>query len=341
MRSRDVQWRQVRTGGLLLAALTVVLAAIFFMDVLVREITEGPVLTVRASEARALEPGATVWVSGVEGGRVLSIRFLPPVPPSPSAGGGASRGGATRDGRTPGGARAAPPGADGRVVIRAVLREGAARTLRADASARIQPAALLSPSVLVLDPGRSADTPFDFSDTLRARSTVSREDVTAAADSLARRLSRLEPLARRLAGRIREGPGTLAALLRDGETRRSLRRHLGGLAALAGEASRGGAVRLARDTVLRARLGRIAARVEDLETGDVRGEIRRLATELGELRTRLRRLESRADAGRGSVGRWLRDEAVRRELRALRGSLEELPGVLLRSPLRWLRIRPF
>lgn len=342
MSSRDVQWKQVQAGGLLLAAVTLVLAAIFFMDVLVREMSEGPELMVRAPEARVLEPGAAVWISGVPGGRVVSIRLLPPGAGSPAAAGDQdvpkrrSRGEAAPGGERTAGTRLGEP-----VLIRAVLTEEAARTLRADASARIQPAALLSPPVLSIDPGRSAGASFDFSDTLRARPTASRREVTAAADSLAHRLTALQPLVLRLQDRITDGPGTVAALLRDGETRRSLRRQLDALAQLAREADQESAARLARDTLLRARLHRIAARVSDLEPGDTGAEIRRLAAELGELRSRLRQLESRVDAGRGSVGRWLRDEALDRELRKLRISLEELPGVLLRSPGRWLRIGLF
>ena len=139
-------WRSVRTGVLQIALLVAVAAAVFSLDVLLRELAEGPELVVRATAARELTPGAEVWVAGVPAGRVTAVRF---------------REGAGRE---------AP------VVVRTVLREGAAATLRSDASAAIHGSALLEPSVVAVDPG-TASTPYDFADTLRARTQIGRAHV--------------------------------------------------------------------------------------------------------------------------------------------------------------------
>ena len=77
---------------------------------------------VTAPKARGLIPGAEVWVAGARAGRVLSIRFA-----DASAG-------------------------SERVIVDAVLFTEIAYLLRADATARIAPSALLAPFGPLFDP---------------------------------------------------------------------------------------------------------------------------------------------------------------------------------------------
>lgn len=306
-------WSRLRTGAALIAGLAVVLAAVFFSDVVLRELSEGPQLTVTAAEARDLEPGASVWVAGVPAGRVTSVRF-----------------------REAGGEDRQP------VVVRAVLREDAAGILRADASAQIRTSALLAPAVLALDPGRSGRA-FDPGDTLRARPGPDREEIRARADSLAGALAALAPLADSLRTRLEEGPGTLAALRRDDALRADLRRAGESLRGLTREASRGSAAKLARDTATRAALGRTTERLRRLaEEADGRAApADSAARALGALLVRLDTLSRRLDAGRGTAGRLLRDRALQRERRRLEATMDSLRAELLADPFRWLRFRLF
>lgn len=302
-------WSAVRTGVLQIALVAAVAASVFFLDLVLREAAEGPELFVRAPEARELTPGAEVWVAGVPAGRVTAVRF----------GDGA--------------------GEEAPVLIRTVLRGEAASTLRSDASATIRQSALLAPSVVAVSPGR-APTPFDFADTLRARPLVGGEEVGARLDSLAGELEALRPLGRRLARRIEEGPGTMAALRSD----TVLSRELEGLAdrvdALAGRVPSGSAARLAADDSLAAtwdsvarRARRIARGIEE-GAGPVRAALDSLAASASAVG---RRMEER----RGSLARFLGDGALARELRTMRARTDSLRRELLAEPLRWLRFRLF
>lgn len=309
----ELPWSRLRTGTALIAGLAAALAAIFFSDVVVREITEGPELTVTADEARDLEPGSAVWVAGVPAGRITSVRFR----------------------------RAGPQGRQP-VVVRAVLRQDAAGILRADASAQIRASALLAPAVLALDPGR-APAPYDPVDTLRADPGPDRAEIRAQADSLAGALEGLVPLADSLRDRLEEGPGTLAALRGDDALRADLRRAGERGLALARDASDGSAAKLARDTAARAALARTVDVLRGLAERGRAGEAGAdsLARRLGATLDRLDRLGRHLDAGRGTAGRLLRDRALERERGRFRAKMDSLRAELLADPLMWLRFRLF
>lgn len=307
--SRGASWRQLRTGALLLVGLAAAGLSVFFMDEVERELAAGPRLTVAAPEARDLQPGAPVWLAGVPAGRVTRIRFRP-----------------------------AGEADDRRVLIRAELRPDAAGLLRSDASAAVRTPALLEPPVLAVDPGTSP-VPFDPADTLSAERRVDVRNVMARADSLVGRLRALRPLGRELTGRLEDGPGTLAALRRDPATSRRLRAALRRGAALARSAGDGSAALLASDSTLGLRWGRIRRRAGRVAAGAE--EAAALAGELRGLTGRLSRLEARLDSARGSLGRFLHDDALRRERRLLEARMDSVRVELLADPLRWLRIRLF
>lgn len=309
-------WAQVRTGVLLTALLAAVLTGIFMLDVVLREMSEGPELTVAAGQARDLEPGSAVWVAGIPAGRVTAIRFQP-----------------------------AEPGGERRVVVRAVLLSDAAETMRADASAVVRSSALMAPAVVAVDPGEAPEA-FDFGDTLAATFRVGQEEVMARADSLARRIEGLAPLARRLQSRLSDGPGTLASLASDPSPVEALREAADRLRAVEG----GTAVRLAADTGLHRTLTSILERgrslgLEPADGGpeDASGKVglEELQRELESVERRLRRLEARMAAGRGSAARFLTDRALDRERRLLEARMDSVRAELLAEPLRWLRFRLF
>lgn len=302
-------WRRLRLGALLLAGLTLAAVAVFFMEDVSREIGAGPSLFVAAAEARELAPGAAVWVAGVPAGRVTRIRFRP-----------------------------MEDAAERPVLIRAELRSDAARLLRADASVSVRVAALLEPAILAVDPG-TAPTRLDLRDTLDARPLIDAEDILARADTLGERMDSLSPLARRLAGRLEEGPGSLASLRADTATVRRLAGALREGAALARAAGEGSGALLASDTALLARWERIRERSGRVAASG--REAASLAREMSRLASRLSRLEGRLDSARGSLGRFLGDEALGRERRLLEARLDSVRSELGASPLRWLRFQLF
>lgn len=302
-------WSAVRTGVLQIALIAAVAAAVFFLDVVLREAAEGPELVVRAPAAREMTPGAEVWVAGVPAGRVTAVRF------GDEAGGEAP------------------------VLIRTVLRGEAASVLRSDASAAIRQSALLAPSVVAVTPGKSP-RPFDFSDTLRARTLVGGDELRSRLDSLAGELRALRPLGRRLGRRLEEGPGTLAALRSDTALLRELEGLPDRVDALAGRIPSGSAARLAADDSLAATWDSLARRARRIARGIGEGA-GPLEAALDSLAASASAMGRRLEEGRGSLARFLGDGALARELRTMRARTDSVRRELLAEPLRWLRFRLF
>lgn len=305
-------WSELRTGVSTLVGVAVVAAVVFSLDLVLRELAEGPRIVIVASEARDLRPGAAVWVSGVPGGRVTGMSFQPP-----------------EGGRT------------GRVVVRAVLRERAGGLLRSDAGARIRTASLLAPAILDLRPGESSE-PFDPGDTLVAETPVSREDLVGRMEELLDRLDRLAPGASRLAVRLDEGPGTLASLRRDPAVLEELRGASAGLQELAG--AHGSLSRLAGDTALVQRARRVQERLASLAgaTESPAGERwSALAADVARVGVRMDTLAARVEAGRGSAGRFLTDTELVDAVARVRVRMDSVRAELLAHPFRWLRFRIF
>lgn len=308
-------WASLRVGAGLLAALVLACASIFFLDALQRASGAGSRLRVVAAEARGLEVGSDVWVAGVPAGRVVALRFRPPGTGS------------------------------GRVLVEAELEAGAARELRADASATVRASALLAPAVLSVSPGRLADRPYDFGDTLRARTEVAPDAVLARADSLRARLAALRPRGRELARRLDEGPGTLAALRRHPGVLDRLERDAGLTARLARDARGGTVPRLLADTALQRRAARVSARLRTMTREapgpGADGRAASLAAALDSLERTARSLRRGLARGRGTAGRLLHDRALQRERALLEARADSLTTYLLANPFRWLRFTLF
>lgn len=305
-------WSELRAGVLALAAVAVAATVVFSLDLVLREMAEGPRIVVVASEARNLRPGAPVWVSGVPGGRVTGMSFQPP-----------------EGGRT------------GRVVVRAVLRERAGELLRRDADARIRSASLLAPAILDLRPGEASER-FDPGDTLVAETPVSREDLVGRMEGLLDRLDRLAPNASRLAARLDEGPGTLASLRRDPDVLEELR----GASARLEELARadGSLSRLAGDTALAERARRVRERLASLAgaaEGPAGERWSALAADVARVGVRVDSLSARIAAGRGSAGRFLTDTELVDAVARVRTRMDSVRAELLAHPFRWLRFRIF
>lgn len=305
-------WGELRAGVLALAAVAFAATVVFSLDLVLREMAEGPRIVVVASEARNLRPGAPVWVSGVPGGRVTGMSFQPP-----------------EGGRT------------GRVVVRAVLRERAGELLRRDADARIRSASLLAPAILDLRPGEASER-FDPGDTLVAETPVSREDLVGRMEGLLDRLDRLAPDASRLAARLDEGPGTLASLRRDPDVLEELR----GASARLEELARadGSLSRLAGDTALAERARRVRERLASLAgaaEGPAGERWSALAADVARVGVRVDSLSAGIAAGRGSAGRFLTDAELVDAVARVRARMDSVRAELLAHPFRWLRFRIF
>lgn len=315
---RDERRRRTRIGLALMAGIVVVSVVVFFLDAIERATSEGPRVRVLAAAAPGLEPGSTVWVAGRPVGRVLSVGFRPP-------------------GEVEGGV----------FIIEAVLERGIDPILRADASARIQSSGLLEPEIIAIDPGTTSAPRWNFADTLRTPTDyLTEEDLRAMADTLLEMRAGIAADVRALRERIRRGGGTLAALEANpevletaGERAERLRR------LVEEELPEGTLARLARDTLIASRVGRIRgrlARFDSLtERRDAMHGLEASTRALDALRLRMTRISERLEAGEGTAGRALVDDEIARQMALLRARLDSLVVELVRHPSRWLRVRVF
>lgn len=307
---------KVRRGSWLLGLLAAVALAVFFTDEVRQEMAEGPTLWIAADQTRGLAVGSPVWLAGHRVGRVASVRLRPP---------------GTAD--------------DRRVLVRAVIREDEADRIRADASAILQPPGLMEPTVVSVRPGSAGSAPYDFSDTLRARSSVTAAELRERVGRARAALDSLRRAERRVLALAASGGGTVARLREDGELRARLGRQADRLARLSSLArsERSDLGRLARDPDAAARLTASLSAADSLTGRLARaaGRWAALDRDLASLRERSERLRTLLREARGSAGRFLHDDALRRELEQLRAGVRAARAALLADPFGWLRFRLF
>jgi len=305
-------WSNLRRGATLIGIGVTLCLTIFLMDEARLAIESGATLMLVAQEAGDLRPGADVWLAGVQAGVVTEIRFLEDAPhESPH------------------------------LAIRAVLSREAARALRRDAGATIQPSGLLAPFVVDLTAGRGGQPPYDFADTLRAEISVTTRAIVALGDSLRRVLKELQPIVDRLKRDVRAGGGTLAELTTRPAPFFALREDLARLRSLTSHP--GSLERLARDTALVAALRRSSDRLEMVAERSVSGRDsrERVRRSLRSLSENVDALGRRLAAARGTAGRAAHDTELDLQLHLLRARLDTVKSELARNPLAWLRFRLF
>lgn len=297
-------------GILVVSALVV-----FFADTVRRALLEGPQIVVTTPKARGLIPGAEVWVAGARAGRVISISFGDPSRTSSE-----------------------------RVIVNAVLFHEMADLLRADATVRISPAALLAPPVLHIAPGTDGSGPFVFGDTMTVLPKLDTEEFMALADSAYVAIGLLAGLSERLQVQLRAGDGTLGRFHRDPVHMARVRERFDVLAQIAAEVSETGSIpRLVRDDSLRAALARTGANLRTFSeaapaTVDA---LDRLAVDVDALTARLDAIRSNLDRGFGTVGRGMNDGEIAEQVDKLQSARDSAIMELTRNPFRWLRFRVF
>ncbi len=307
---------KVRRGAWLIGLIAVVSLAVFFADLVEQELSEGPTLWIAAEQTRGLGRGAPVWLAGHRVGRVTRVKLRPPT--------------------------AVP---DRRVLVRTVLQEDDADRLRADATAVLEPAGLMAPTVVSIRPGSGDAPPFDFSDTLEAERSVTSAELRAEAERARAALDTLRRAERRVLALADTGGGTLARLRDDDALQRRLLRlkdRMGRAASLL-DSDSSDLARFRRNPEaaerMRSALGRADSLAPRLE--GALGRWRDLGSELASVRSRADSLRRMLAESRGSAGRFMNDRALERELRDLRSRVVSVQTELLVDPLRWLRFRLF
>ncbi len=285
--------------------------AIFFMDEARRAVESGATLVLVAQEAGELRPGAAVWVAGKHAGTVAEIRFL--------------------EGGRPG---------SHNLLVRTVLTREAARVLRRDARATIQPSGLLAPFVVSLEPGSAGQPAYSYDDTLQANLSLTMRDVAAFGDSLRRVVAELRPLATRLKKDAAVGGGTLAALSRSTGAFAELRANLSALEELAVEP--GSLGRLMADTSLATGLRRSSEQLQAVALeASGREAPKRFGVAVRALAENLASLDRHLNSARGTAGRAIHDREIQNRIRLFRARADSARAELARRPFRWLRVQLF
>lgn len=310
-------WRSHLPGVFILLGLTAVSLTVFFLDTIRRELLEGPHIVVVAPEARGLVPGADVWVAGAPAGRVTAVSFGDPTGPE-----------------------------ERRVVIRATIFNTAVPYLSRDTRAGISASALLAPVVLKLDPLGPARGPFDPADTLFVPPHETVERFLALAAEGRTVVDSLRGLSAALRHRLRDGPGTVASVQADTAFQ-------GRLAAVSGKAkqiaraftSDSDILRYLADDSVSAAFGRVSAGLRSL-SADAHGvavadSIQALAASLERVSERLEGMDEDLRAGRGTLGRALYDDEIKRQHALLRARLDSLRSDIREDPWRWVRLHLF
>jgi phospholipid/cholesterol/gamma-HCH transport system substrate-binding protein len=304
-------------GILILAGVVATSTLVFFMDTIRRAMLEGPRIVVLASEARGLAPGADVWIAGSPSGRVTSVRF------------------------------GDPNGAESeRVVIEAVLYRTALPYLREGTTARIGSSALLAPVVLKLEPGPPTGGAFNAADTIQVIANQTRERFLVLASEGKGATDSLADAIARLGSHLRSGSGSLGRMRGDTALLEALPRmssRAGELRAAIG--AEGSLPRLLAgdsvSTMLSEVLGGLRAVASDPATAAVADTVSGLIASLERISSRLTLLDSRLQEGRGTAGRALHDDEIRRQQRLFRARLDSVRSELIRTPWRWLRFKLF
>jgi len=260
-------------------------------------------------------PGAEVWVAGARAGRVLSISFGSPT----------------------------STGSD-RVIVDAVLFREMAGLLRADATARISPSALLAPPVLHIDPGTDSSGEFVFDDTMTVAPRFEPEQFMALSDSAVASIGRLAGLSERFQLQLAAGDGTLGRFRSDSALFARMRERASVLTGIAMEVSETGSlVRLARDDSLRVALARTGENLRAFAQAApvAAAGLDSLTRELNALTRRLGAIRADLDRGHGTLGRGMNDGEIADQVDKLRAARDSAIVELSRNPLRWLRFRLF
>lgn len=300
-RSTPITWEQVRVGVLIIGALALLAAGVFFVGQVGNVFGERYRLVTLMGSGAGLAPGASVQLAGQTVGQVERIDWIPPEERREH---------------------------DAAVAVWMAVNREVKRQIRADSRARLRTQGLLGDRVVDIRPGSPEADVLAEGDTLLSSEPLDYQEIleqaSGAVTGLARLTRRLEEVTRRALA----GEGSLGRLITDETLYRELSSLSGSLArvlerAAGGEGSLG---KLLTDDRLYDRLVSVTASLDTLTAGVAggRGTLGRLATSdslYREARSTVTRADSllrRLEAGQGTAGKVLtRDELYEELLKAL------------------------
>lgn len=311
-RSSPLTWEEARVGLLILAALGILSAGVFFVGSTGNVFGDRFRLVTLMQSASGLSQGAAVQLAGQNVGQVAGVELLPP-------------------GQRP---------AEGQAVaVTLAVNRDVASQIRSDSRAHVQTQGLLGDRLINISPGSSGADRLSEGDTLPA---VEPLDYQAILNEASGAVSNLTSITRDLSGlteRVARGEGTAGRLLLDPALYRRLVSLSGSLDSTLTAVNRddGGTLgRLLHDDELYRRMIASAASLDSITGGLRRGEgslgrlmasdtlYRSVAGAAGRADSLLRRIV----AGEGTAGRVVAEDEMYDELLRtlvdLNATLEEL-----------------
>lgn len=296
-RPTPLTWEQLRVGALLLAALLLLAAGIFFIGQVGHVFGDRYRLVTLMQSGAGLVPGASVQLAGQNVGQVDRIEWIEPEdrPPTGEA-----------------------------VAVWLAVNEEVRSQIRADSRARLRTQGLLGDQVVDIQPGSPDARILQPDDTLAAEGALDYQAILEQASGAVTNLTRLTGQLEELTRRLLAGEGSLGRLVTDEalygrltELSAELTRFLE--AARSGE---GSLAMLLNDRELYDRMVSVTASLDSLSADVARGEgsLGRLVTsdslyrELRSVAVRSDSLLRRLDEGRGSAGKLMSDDRLYEEL---------------------------
>lgn len=314
-----MSWSQVRVGIAVVAALSLLAIAVFFIGETGEIFGQRYTLVTLMPSANGLIEGASVRVAGQDVGKVSRIEFIP-----------------LERRRRP----------EHVLKITFAVDERVREQIRADSEARLRTQGLLGDKIIDVTPGTADASILQPGDTVQSSVAIDYEQMLASASEVVDDLSLILRNMRLIADSLLAGQGTAGRLLTDTtlyveliQTSRSMNEFLGAVGR--GE---GALVQLAQDQELYTDLKSVITGLDSLTASLVSGEgtlarLLRDETLYSELTSTSARADSilaSLEAGTGTMGQLLTDQELYESLLKLLVDVQAVVGELRESPRKYI-----
>lgn len=312
--ARSLEWRELRTGTIAAAAITLLTLWILFFARVGALRGDTGTIYVYSDDANGVLPGTEVWLSGEKVGQVKRIRYRPV---------------ATDTLR--------------RLSIEALIMASRMDWVRRDAKVVIRPGGnLIGTPVIYITGGTSAAPALRSGDTLAAVSSSAFKPLGARVDSLNTLLTSFADTTKRLAGMLNSPRSTLGAFQRGGLP--AAPKATETMDALMRQATEGdGTLGLAMRNDLGARIGRIAAAKDSITAliasgNGTLGRFRRDSTlmkDIAAIQAQVDTLKLRF-SGKGTIARAQSDSSLKVAMAKMSAELAALMADVKANPGRFI-----
>lgn len=322
MARQTLPWAELKAGLLVLAALTVLAAAILAVGQKGGVFSENYTLTARFPRILGLKPAAPVWLAGVAVGSVKSIRFV------------------TEPGES-------VPVIDVKLNIGTEYQE----LIRSDSEASIDGKGLLGDKIIAISLGSKEAPVLPDGGRLMSQAPLDFSSILTEATATIRDVGDIARNIRGMTQGIEDGKGSLGKFMKDESLYDNLEKISANLSALTYRLGKteGSLVKLLNDPKL---YDEVTALVTDLRKGEgtvakliqdpkLYEEARGTLQNAQSIMKRIDNVVAQTEKGEGNAGKLLHDEELYRSLNATVKELHELIADIKKNPGRYVKVSVF